>query len=224
MGSLILLEGFSKMLAKGSFSWILGVVFFTILTWFGFKYISDSKLITSVLFVLFIIGVILTLFFIIFFRDPERTPNGYDDDAVSPADGKVISIQNRTICIFMNIHNVHVNRAPLSGIVTHIDYKPGGYIPAFNKDSEVNERNHVVMKTTYGTLELTQIAGVLTRRIVSYISEGTVLKRGERIGMIRFGSRVDVTMPEGYVFTVKCKDTLKAGQTIIAIRKEKFCR
>jgi phosphatidylserine decarboxylase len=122
----------------------------------------------------------------------------------------------------MNIHNVHVNRAPLSGIVTHIDYKPGGYIPAFNKDSDVNERNHVVIGTASGTLELTQIAGVLTRRIVSYISEGMQLKRGERIGMIRFGSRVDVTMPEGYVFTARLNDTVIAGESIIAVKKEKL--
>ena len=212
------------MLAKGSFSWILGITFLTVVTWFAFKSksISESGLISSILFLLFIIGFILTIFFIIFFRDPERTPNGDEDDAVSPADGKVISVQNSTICIFMNIHNVHVNRAPLSGIVTHIDYKPGGYIPAFNKDSDVNERNHVVMKTASGTLELTQIAGVLTRRIVSYISEGTQIQRGERIGMIRFGSRVDVTMPEGYVFIVKRNDTVKAGRTIIAVKKDKF--
>jgi phosphatidylserine decarboxylase len=212
------------MLAKGSFSWISGMAFFTIMAWFGFrsKSLSGSGLISSMLFLLFLIGVILTVFFIIFFRDPQRTPTGDEDDAVSPADGKVISIQHRTICIFMNIHNVHVNRAPLSGIVTHIDYKPGGYIPAFNKDSDVNERNHIVMKTVSGTLELTQIAGVLTRRIVSYISEGTPIKRGERIGMIRFGSRVDVTMPEGYVFTVKLNDAIIAGETIIAVKKEKI--
>lgn len=212
------------MLAKGSFSWILGMAFFTVVTWFGFNYISDSFLLSSILFLLFIIAASLTIFFIIFFRDPERTPTGDEDDAVSPADGKVISLQHRTICIFMNIHDVHVNRAPLSGIVTNIDYKPGGYIPAFNKDSDVNERNHVVLKTDSGNLELTQIAGVLTRRIVSYISEGTQLKRGERIGMIRFGSRVDVTMPEGYAFTVGLNDAVKAGQTIIAINKEKLSK
>ena len=210
------------MLAKGSLSWILGMAFFAVLAWSGFSYLSDSFLVSSILFLLFIIAAFLTIFFIIFFRDPQRSPPGNEDDAVSPADGKVISIQNRTICIFMNIHDVHVNRAPLSGIVTHIDYKPGGYIPAFNKDSDVNERNHVVMNTGAGTLELTQIAGVLTRRIVSYISEGTELKRGERIGMIRFGSRVDVTMPEEYIFTVKLNDSIKAGETIIAVKKEKL--
>jgi len=207
------------MLAKGSLSWIIGMLLLTLGAWYGFN--SVSGLISLILFFLFVIGIILTLFFIIFFRDPERMPCGDEDDAVSPADGKVISIQHRTVCIFMNIHNVHVNRAPLAGMVTHIDYKPGGFIPAFNKDSEVNERNHVVFKTDSGILELTQIAGVLTRRIVSYISEGTHVKRGERIGMIRFGSRVDVTVPEGYVFTVKLNNNVKAGETIIAMKKNK---
>jgi len=93
-------------------------------------------------------------------------------------------------------------------------------MPAFNKDSYVNERNHVVMKTDRGIIELTQIAGILTRRIVSYISEGTHVKRGERIGMIRFGSRVDVIVPEGYEFTVRVNDRVKAGETIIAMRKD----
>jgi phosphatidylserine decarboxylase len=209
------------MMARGSLSWISGIFLFTIASWIAFKNVSGSFLISSIFFLLFVIGIILSIFFIIFFRDPERTPSGDEDDAVSPADGKVISIQHRTICIFMNIHNVHVNRAPLAGPVTHIDYKPGGYIPAFNKDSDVNERNHVVFNTAAGTLELTQIAGVLTRRIVSYISEGTVVLRGERIGMIRFGSRVDVTVPEGYVFTVGLNDKVKAAETIIARKKDK---
>lgn len=207
------------MLAKGSFSWIAGIMLFTIVT--GYFSRAFSGFISILFFFLFIIGFILTIFFLIFFRDPERLPPGAEDDAVSPADGRVISIQNRTISIFMNIHNVHVNRTPLAGTVTHIDYKPGGYIPAFNKDSYVNERNHVVINTDYGILELTQIAGVLTRRIVSYISVGTHVKRGERIGMIRFGSRVDVIIPEGYEFTVGVNDTVKAGKTIIAMRRER---
>ncbi len=207
------------MMARGSFSWISGIFLFTIFSWIAFSNLSGR--LSLIFFLLFEIGVILTLFFIVFFRDPERVPSGDEDDAVSPADGKVISINMRTICIFMNIHNVHVNRAPLTGIVTHIDYKPGGYIPAFNKDSEVNERNRVVFDTVSGTLELIQIAGVLTRRIVSYISEGTYVKRGERIGMIRFGSRVDITIPEGYVFTVGLNDKVRAAETIIARKKDK---
>ncbi len=172
--------------------------------------------------VLFIAGLLLTIFFLIFFRDPERTPPGDEDDAVSPADGKVITIKDRTVSIFMNIHNVHVNRAPLGGTVMRIDYKPGGYIPAFNKDSYVNERNQVAINTEYGNIELTQIAGVLTRRIVSYICEGRNVKRGERIGMICFGSRVDVTIPQVYEFTVGPQDKVKAGETVIAMRKEKI--
>ncbi len=207
------------MLAKGSFSWIGGILLFTLATGYFSK--TSAGLISILLFFLFSIGAILTIFFLVFFRDPERVPRGNEDDAVSPADGRVISIQDSTICIFMNIHNVHVNRAPLGGKVTHIDYKPGGYIPAFNKDSDVNERNHVVINTETGVLELTQIAGVLTRRIVSYISEGTRVKRGERIGMIRFGSRVDVIIPEGYEFTVRLDDRVKAGETIIAMRRER---
>ncbi|MFZ3384165.1 MAG: phosphatidylserine decarboxylase [Candidatus Methanoperedens sp.] len=207
------------MMARGSFSWISGIFLFTIGSWVASRNVTGS--LSLIFFLLFAIGFLLSVFFIVFFRDPERTPSGDEDDAVSPADGKVISIQHRTVCIFMNIHNVHVNRAPLSGMVTHIDYKPGGYIPAFNKDSDVNERNHVVFNTAAGTLELTQIAGVLTRRIVSYISEGNYVKRGERIGMIRFGSRVDVTIPEGYVFTVNLNDKVKAAETIIARKKDK---
>ncbi len=207
------------MMAKGSFSWIGTVLLFTIVT--GYSAWISSGYLSILLYFLSITGMLLTIFFIIFFRDPERKPLGNEDDAVSPADGKVISIKNRTVCIFMNIHNVHVNRAPLGGTVTHLDYKPGGYIPAFNKDSFVNERNHVVLSTDHGTLELTQIAGVLTRRIVSYISEGSQVKRGERIGMIRFGSRVDVVVPESYEFTVGINDKVKAGETVIAMKKEK---
>lgn len=208
------------MVAKGSLPWIGGALLFTAVM----AYIStlSGGLVSYFFLFLFIIGAVLTLFFFMFFRDPERTPLGDKDDAVSPADGRVISIKNGTISIFMNIHNVHVNRAPLAGTITHIDYKPGGYIPAFNKDSQVNERNHVVINTEHGILELTQIAGILTRRIVSYISEGSYVKRGERIGMIRFGSRADVIIPQGYEFTAKPGDKVKAGETIIAMRKEKI--
>jgi len=210
------------MLAKGSLSWIGGMLLFTAAAGYLSR-ITDGT--ASYLFLaLFIIGTALTLFFFMFFHDPERSPAGDEDDAVSPADGRVISVKDRSISIFMNIHNVHVNRAPLAGTVTQIDYKPGGYIPAFNKDSHVNERNHVVIRTEHGDLELTQIAGVLTRRIVSYISEGSHVRRGQRIGMIRFGSRVDVIIPEGYGFTVGLNDKVKAGETIIAMREEKIRR
>lgn len=208
------------MLAKGSLSWIGAALLLTAAT--GYFSMGSNGSIKAALYVLSIIGFLLTIFFIVFFRDPKRTPSGDEDDAVSPADGRVISIKDRKLCIFMNIHNVHVNRAPLGGTVMEIDYKPGGFIPAFNKDSDVNERNHVIINTEYGNLELTQIAGVLTRRIVSYISEGNVVKRGERIGMIRFGSRVDVIIPEVYIYSVDVGDKVLAGETIIARKKEKI--
>lgn len=206
------------MLARGSLSWIGAVFLFTIVMGYLSKTMPGFILID----LLFIFGIIFTLFFLVFFRDPERTPTGNKDEMLSPADGTVARVNDRTIYIFMNVHNVHVNRSPLAGTVTHIDYKPGGFIPAFNKDSDVNERNHVVIKSDYGIIELTQIAGVLTRRIVSYISEGSHIERGERIGMIRFGSRVDVIIPEGYGFIVKKGDKVKAGVTIIAMNKEKI--
>jgi len=208
------------MLAKGSLSWISTAMLFTAVT--GYFSINSSGVIKVLISGLSIIALLLTLFLLVFFRDPERKPVGDEDDALSPADGKVISKNDRTIGIFMNIHNVHVNRAPLSGTVIEIDYKPGGYIPASNKDSDVNERNHVKIKTDNGNIELTQIAGVLIRRIVSYISEGSQVKRGERIGMIRFGSRVDVMIPEVYSYTVNVGDKVKAGESIIARKKEKI--
>ncbi len=207
------------MLAKGSLSWIGTTMLFTAVTRY-FSFIS-SGFIKVLISGLSIIALLLTLFFLVFFRDPERKPAGDEDDAVSPADGRVISKNERTIGIFMNIHNVHVNRAPLSGTVIEIDYKPGGYIPASNKDSDVNERNHVKIKTDNGNIELIQIAGVLIRRIVSYISEGSQVKRGERIGMIRFGSRVDVIIPKVYTYTVNVGDKVKAGESIIARKKRK---
>ncbi len=209
------------MLARGSFSWIATAAFSAVIGFLlSMEFTGDMH---SFFFGLFVLFTLLTLFFLVFFRDPERKPKGNNDDAVSPADGRVISIKDKKICIFMNIHNVHVNRAPLAGTVTHIDYKPGGFIPAFDKDSHVNERNHVVMNTESGTLELTQIAGILTRRIVSYVSEGSNVKRGERIGMIRFGSRVDVIIPPNYEFIVRVGKNVTAGETIIAkkeVRKE----
>jgi phosphatidylserine decarboxylase len=208
------------MLAKGSGSWIGTPLLLTVVT--GYFSTRSVGVMMVALICLSIAGLLLTLFFIMFFRDPERTPKGDEDDAVSPADGRVISVNDRKLCIFMNIHNVHVNRAPLSGTVMEIDYKPGGFIPAFNKDSDVNERNHVVINTECGNLELTQIAGVLTRRIVSYISEGSAVKRGERIGMIRFGSRVDIIIPETYFYSVSMGDKVKAGETIIARKKRKL--
>lgn len=159
---------------------------------------------------------LLDLFFIWFFRDPERIPGGDEDDVVSPADGKVVDIRGSTVCIFMNIHNVHVNRAPLSGKIERMKHKDGGYLPAFFKDSHRNERNTICIVSDSGLVRMVQIAGTVTRRIDTYYNVGDTVVRGERIGMIRFGSRVDVTPPPGYRLMVKKGERVRAAETIIA--------
>jgi phosphatidylserine decarboxylase len=162
------------------------------------------------------------MLFIWFFRDPERAVGGTDDEIVSPADGKVVDIRGNTACIFMNFHNVHVNRAPVSGKIVKMHHKDGGYLPAFFKDSLKNERNTICIKSDYGLVKMTQIAGTVPRRIDTYFNVGDRVVKGERIGMIRFGSRVDITPPEGYVLTIKKGDRVKAAVSIVARKKEEI--
>lgn len=159
--------------------------------------------------------ICLTALFVVFFRDPERTPRG--DGMVSPADGVVMQA-NKKIVIFMNLYDVHVNRAPLSGLVKETEYRKGGHVPAFHKDSSRNEQNKITIETDHGDVVVTQIAGILARRIVCYVNEGDVVERGQRIGMIRFGSRVDVTIPDEFEVGVKPGDRVKAGESMIARR------
>jgi phosphatidylserine decarboxylase len=161
---------------------------------------------------------ILDIFFIWFFRDPERTVNGPEDVILSPADGRVVDIRDNTACIFMNIYNVHVNRAPVSGKIVKMKHKDGGYLPAFFKDSLRNERNLICIESDYGLVRIVQIAGTVTRRIDTYFNIGDRVVRGERIGMIRFGSRVDITPPDRYTLMVKKGDKVKAAISVIAIR------
>ena len=116
----------------------------------------------------------------------------------------------------MNLHDVHVNRAPLSGTVKSVKHVKGKFKPAFSKESDSNEKNIVVISTEYGDLEVTQIAGSFARRIICYVSEGQKVSRAQRIGMIRFGSRVDVTIPENFLITVNNKQKVRAGETTIA--------
>jgi phosphatidylserine decarboxylase len=204
------------MLAKGSLPWILSilfvVVFFGVLTYFTGNIYAITGL---------IIGLLILAFLFIFFRDPERYPLEDEDCMLSPADGRIVDIRGRKICIFMNFQNVHVNRAPLKGKVVSLEYKKGSYIPAFHKDSHRNERQHIFIDTDHGRIEVIQIAGTITRRIVSYVKEGDIMVKGQRIGMIRFGSRVDVTIPDN--FNIECKkgDRVYAGLTTIARLKQK---
>ncbi|MCC7575338.1 MAG: phosphatidylserine decarboxylase [Methanomethylovorans sp.] len=204
------------MLAKGSFPWILttfGITFsFALVTYFtGHLYAKTGVT----------IGILVLVFLFIFFRDPERCSADEENCMVSPADGRIVDIRGRKLCIFMNFQNVHVNRAPLQGKVTSIEYKKGGYIPAFCKDSHRNERQHIFIDTEHGEIEVVQIAGTITRRIVPYIKEGDFMEKGQRIGMIRFGSRVDVTVPDSFVIECNKGDKVYAGKTAIARLKQK---
>lgn len=170
----------------------------------------------------FLIFLLASVFFLFFFRDPDRDipPEGM----VSPADGVVKEIRDDgmkvRIAVFMNIYNVHVNRAPISGRIVDIRHVFGGYIPAFRKDSERNERTYISMETPIGRVEVVQIAGALVRRIVTYVRKGDTVKKGQRIGMIRFGSRVDVIMPSERVKVIcEVGDRVKAGESVIALFK-----
>jgi len=190
-------------LAKGSEYWVLGSSALTVFMGFFTRYAF--------------LGLGLTASLFLFFRDPERLSESRDaTDAVSPADGRVLKIHDNQLSIFMNIHNVHVNRSPVDGEVIDIRYHEGGRLPAFHKESDKNERNSITIRTRLGNVVVTQISGAVIRRIVCYVHQYETLARGQRIGMIRFGSRVDVTVPQGYSFVVSRGQRVKAGKTTIA--------
>jgi phosphatidylserine decarboxylase len=166
------------------------------------------------------------LFLIQFFRDPERTPEGGADTVVSPADGTVLSVAEapeappgakRRLSIFMSVFNCHVNRAPLSGKLSDYAYVRGRKGAAFSPKASVeNEQNRITLATPAGSLTFKQIAGALARRIVFYPRVGDELLRGQRIGIIKFGSRVDLFIPDGAEALVKDGDRVKAGSTPVA--------
>jgi phosphatidylserine decarboxylase len=179
-----------------------------------------------------VLGLAVTCFVGHFFRDPERVGPEDAEAVASPADGKVIKVghaddpitgeRRQVICIFMNVFNVHVNRMPVSGKVELIRYIPGKFFNAsFDKASTDNERN-VVVVTGKGNQRFTmvQIAGLIARRIVCWAEPADKLKRGERFGLIKFGSRVDLYMPDGYVSLVNVGDTVVAGETALAEKRK----
>ncbi|MDK2892647.1 phosphatidylserine decarboxylase [Methanohalophilus sp.] len=203
------------MLAKGSYPWIISPALCAMILFAIYLYTQFSAL-----FYLAVFFTLITVFFIIFFRDPIRDIKVCNNCLLSPADGKVIDIRGDTICIFMNIHNVHVNRAPFSGTIISVEHKNGTFLPAFSKDSWRNERTEILMRTAMGDIFVTQIAGTLVRRIVSYVKEGDEVIQGQRIGMIRFGSRVDVKVPDNFEITRKIGDRVLAGKSRIATAKD----
>ncbi len=178
---------------------------------------------------LIIIPLALLLFTLNFFRDPERTPPNKDNVVVSPADGRILFIKDvednkyinckaKQISIFMSPLDVHVNRIPIEGKVEYLKYHPGKFISAFeDKASEVNERCEFGIESKFGKIFFTQVAGFVARRIIYKISVGDNVKIGERFGMIKFGSRVDVVVPasSGWIEKVKKDDHVTAGETIL---------
>jgi len=156
-------------------------------------------------------------FLIYFYRDPERE---IGTGVTSPADGRIVEASERKIEIFMGIFDCHVNRSPCDGVVEEIEYVSGRFFPAFLKRSRSNERNRIWIRSEDGVFVVEQIAGVFARRIICYLRVGERVKRGQRLGMIVFGSRVTLEIPEGYRFVVGRGDRVKAGQTV-AVKDEK---
>ena len=178
---------------------------------------------------LILVCLLLILFTLNFFRDPDRiTPPG-DNLVISPADGKVVLIKDiqedeflKTaavqVSIFMSPLNVHVNRYPINGTVRHFRYIPGAYLVAFEEKSSLkNERTHIGIEGTATKVLFKQIAGFVARRIIAGTAVGDVAVAGTRFGMIRFGSRVDVIMPRGVEVKVQPGDRTVAGETVLAV-------
>lgn len=180
---------------------------------------------------LFYLGLALTIWCALFFRDPKRVTPVSDELVISPADGKVSHVGNIVppselglgnepmlrISVFMNVFNCHVNRAPMRGKIERIVYKKGSFLNAeLDKASDENERNSLVLETERGEIAVVQIAGLVARRIVCWANQGDEIVSGERFGLIRFGSRLDVYLPPKAVPMVFVGQTAVAGETVLA--------
>ena len=202
--------------AREGYPFILAAVLCIIIVWaFGLPWLEA-------------LFVPLAIFVIAFFRDPEREIPADKSAIVSPADGKVIKVEKikddkflktdaLRICIFMNVFNVHVNRVPASGRVVDVIYNPGKFFNAsLDKASVHNEQNAVIMEGPGGRrFAFNQIAGLIARRIVCYAKPGMSYDKGQRFGLIRFGSRVDVYLPAGCKANVKVGEKVSAGSSIL---------
>jgi phosphatidylserine decarboxylase len=201
----------------------------------GYLFIGIFALASLVLFIIWKplgwIGVVLTLWCVYFFRDPVRTTPVRDGLVIAPADGRISSVALAVppaelglgseslprVSIFMSVFDVHVNRSPVSGEIERIVYRPGKFLNAdLDKASEDNERNGLVVRTPSGRYGVVQIAGLVARRIVCFVKEGQLVSAGERIGLIRFGSRVDVYLPAGTKPLVAVDQYALGGETVIA--------
>jgi phosphatidylserine decarboxylase len=201
----------------------------------GYPFIGVFVLVTLLLLWLWAplgwLGVVLTLWCVYFFRDPPRVTPVREGLVVTPADGRVSQVTTAPpppelglgetplprISIFMSVFDCHINRSPVAGRVEKIVYQPGKFLNAdLDKASADNERNSLVIATGAGRIAVVQIAGLVARRIVCFVREGQPVGAGERFGMIRFGSRLDVYLPEGTTALVAVGQTSLAGETVLA--------
>jgi len=169
--------------------------------------------------------VFLAAFVFSFFRDPERVIPAEPGAVVSPADGRVLVVTDeenegrpgKRVSIFLAIWNVHVNRAPADGTITKMDYRPGKFLAAMRERASVeNEQNVFTLSTDTGEMVFKQIAGLIARRVVSWKKVGERVARGERIGLVRFGSRVDVWVPRTAEIVVRVGESVKGGSSVVA--------
>lgn len=163
----------------------------------------------------------LALFIAYFFRDPERLISPHEADIVSPADGKIVEIapesdKTTRVSIFLSVFNVHINRSPVAGQVESVCYVPGKFKVAFDPTASAeNERNVLVIRSGSDKIKFSQIAGILARRIVCWKKPGDLVAKGERIGLIKFGSRVDIFLPDNVALSIKLGDKVQGGASVI---------
>jgi phosphatidylserine decarboxylase len=201
----------------------------------GYRFVGGFAAVSLLLFYIWAplgwIGTVLTIWCALFFRDPVRVTPVREGIVVAPADGRVAAVINALppkelnlgerplprVSIFMSVFNCHVNRSPVAGRIEEIAYHPGAFLSAdLDKASEENERNSFLIASGSVRIGVVQIAGLVARRIVCFVGKGASVGAGERIGLIRFGSRVDVYLPEGTRALVAEGQTTIAGETVIA--------
>ena len=198
-------------------AWLLALLFFV-------SYLDTDSI---WLLPLLVLAGLAAIFLTYFFRDPERTPPAGDNHIISPADGKVILIEDtedkqgnpvKLVSIFMSIFDVHVNRIPISGKVVEVTHRPGKFYRAFMREAITeNERTELVIQSNWGLVQFSQVAGILARRIVCNLRRNEDVTRGERFGMIRFGSRLDLFLGTDVKVLVGRGDRVRAGESVIGI-------
>lgn len=211
-------------MAKAGIPYVLALLLLSVILIIGARFTEGL-----VLPILVVITWLMMLFLIYFFRDPNRTTPDQENAIISPADGKIILIEEtmdnsffnekiRKVSIFMSVFSVHVNRIPIDGKVVYFEYKKGKFYPAYKDEAAFeNEQTTIGIENKNITVLFKQIAGIMARRIVCNVREGMEVKKGARFGMIKFGSRVDLFLPLNVQLNIELHQQVKAGETIIGI-------